>query len=260
MAHYSLFIPHVQGANPEHLARVGLGSLNADGAPEFGDATGPEGTKGVFGTWRDHSQASIFHPHFGYDESRQTWTPCAVDESIGLKKGDFWIGMEPDNPVTPDDLRRPNQQLGYEIELGDGNTWTIPRVTALPTTLGIDLDSGKIKGSTTKPFADFSERTWAYASTIFDQLGMLHKLQQQKPDLAVKQNVEFALEDTFKHACDALAINYRLHWQIINALPVPLFTEANTVQCLLAMIDYHEIMEVREQKKNSTVTVIIEIG
>ncbi len=258
MAHYSLYFPERQGSTPEHLTRVGLGCLLKDGAPEFADLDrGPDGKSGVMCTWRNMEIPTDEHPHLGFSKERQHWEPCAVSDKDGVAKGDFWIGFEEEKKPRPLDLQWNELHDGYRLVLGDGNEWLIPTMEALPQTFGIDVDSGKMVSEPTEEYEDFCRRTNEYASIILNELGMLDRLYKARPDKAPDESqVEFSLEDCFEYCCDALLINYRVHWQVINAMRPRILTQKIVMQVLLATFDYHNIIDVREDKKKDHILFI----
>lgn len=263
MAHYSLFFPGRVGGTPDHLTEVGLGSLCEHGGPEFSPLLGdsPTGKPGVYCSWRDHvGRPSETHSRLSYDRDCQLWSPCAKDDSRGVEKGDFWIGFDAERLMVPEDVAYKKQQRGYEIELGDGNQWRIPSVEVLPKVFGVDLDSGAMLNEPEQRYAGFCHKAEAYAELIFSEIRRLDAVCQSGADVDDEPcSVEYTLKETFEYCCDALAINYRLHWQVVNAMRPRLLTESLAVYCLLATIDYHQLVETRELKKKEP-TVLIAFG
>lgn len=158
----------------------------------------------------------------GYFPDRQTWHEC--------DGGKYWIGIDNDNPPTPEDLQRPTSVLGYPTELADGNKWHIPVARSFPsgTTLPESLDLG--------PDGEV-------VSTVMPQFVALSLV-------AEGLYLEFMATQTFEAewdvlvdlAVDALCVNYfGGKWLFAKALR--LFTKSNITQTAFALIDGPLIQE-----------------
>jgi hypothetical protein len=207
MAGFVLFIPKVTGANPQHVARVGLGELLADGAPEFADCTGPENARGVVCGWRTGNADS--DP--ALSPVGLTWTPAKADKRRGLKAKRFWIGVDPSRPLRPEDIERKTQYDGYAVKLADGNLWHIPAAVNLPHKAGLNDDGEfcRVIANRWRPFYEASQR---HAAIILAACGEL--LTTAKPK---GKFIPVTIAESFAFCCDALAINYRLTPELVDA-------------------------------------------
>ena len=82
---------------------------------------GPGDKSGVLLTYLKECPTRDIPQHWGYYPDHQNWEPLAA----GLPT---WIGWNPDQPPTPEDLRRRSLVPGYHYVLGDGNPWVVPIV------------------------------------------------------------------------------------------------------------------------------------
>lgn len=79
----------------------------------------------------------------------------------------LWVGTEPNEPATPEQLQKRRVHPGYSLELGDGNTYTIPVVrrpdgsTNLPTDMVFDA-AGKLQ----EPIKPAYTRYWESSAEV----------------------------------------------------------------------------------------------
>lgn len=150
------------------------------------DTKGPGDKSGTIICYQD-SQGNV-PSRCGFFAGQQTWHP--VDDGSLL-----WIGTQNDQPPTPQDMERSKVFRGYEMELGDGNTWQIPiirRPTDLQTALPQSqyIENGKLVRSLKAAYL----RYWQHSEEVADGF------------LAGK---EFSVIRAHELAVEALSLNYR---------------------------------------------------
>lgn len=217
-----VYIPGVQGADPEHLARAGLGGLVGPNAPSLIPLEvlrGPDGGRGMLYTWR--SDPAPYRP----DE--QDWTagpaaPAAESEEPRAKSkkrgkapalgslpsalSSYWLGRWKDRPIAPAALARPKQYRGPLVELRDGQAWQIPVAFQLPQIAGEWTVPGQLEFRPVEEFRDYWEQAGRW-------LGLFLRKAQD-----VEGTYTYAFQDAWTFACRALAINYLLTPAIVTWL------------------------------------------
>jgi len=67
-----------------------------------------------------------------FEPETQEWVQ-ALDPQPSALSPSYWYGWRRDDPPRPEDLARPDQYLGYPVQLGDGRQWLVPTVRAFGT-------------------------------------------------------------------------------------------------------------------------------
>lgn len=256
MASYSIYFPGATGANPSHFDRVGLPGIS-DNA-QFADVLqhGPDNGRGLLATWQrgDPATDATLGVHAGL-----RWKEAKPDEARGLAKGRFWIGIDSAKPVRPEDLERPKTERinGHWRRLDDGNRWMIPAVPCLPHTMGLHPDTGAFAARVGDEHAAFAARAMSYAVEMFRALDALGPLLDVRPDMAQHEGLVVTIEDAWSHACEALAINYRVTPEIVDALE--LLDKQAMLNVIMATFDYHAVVECVQLKKKPVATVTIPV-
>lgn len=253
MAHYLIYIPHVQGATDDHLRRLGLEQLLRDGGPSWLEVleNGPDGGRGMVATWMFGRPE--LDPFPGVDLARQHWEPAAGNAESGRPQGAFWIGWEIARPPMPAHLARRKQYAGIRVELHDGSAWMIPESRSLPHIVGLDAD-GRVAMQYAPEFERFCRKAEEYAVLICRQIGALEQLRAAKPDINPDHvAVDFELSDAYGYCCEALALNYRVCPEVVAALKI--LARPHIVAVAAATISLPAILEVRDQKKTDFVSI-----
>ena len=182
---------------------------------------GPGGASGVFlyvfGPDREAPKRCNFQPQF------QAWREM-------LPAAGLWIGQDLEEPIRPRDLVReggstsidgaPNvPHRGWEIELADGNRYTVPIVrrpaavakygrpiTNLPEDIGWDAD-GRFVQTVKREYAQIWEDVGKLCDLFFDADGE-HR----------RGEFELSVEDALRWAIRILALNYRYDAHLQNLL------------------------------------------
>lgn len=222
-----IFLPNKHGANPQHLLAAGLQALfsKSDDAPDCTDliTAGPAGLHGQIWGWLGKGSEQL-----GYLET-QTWI-----EGGG---GQYWIGWEPENAPSPENLARRDSCGGRVVPLGDGRMWRIPSAVDLPRTA--KLKEGHWSWQPEARYSAFVERSaWAF-------------------DVAYRclaeQSREIPLE-AIPYALEVLNINYRMLPEIADHLG--LFTPNALLTLLAAATDFEKLCDIEAQLKKGAAVPI----
>jgi hypothetical protein len=246
MASYVIYIPGKSAANPQHLHEVGLGDILADGAsPEFIDVQkGPDGGSGVLCGWRKGDLATDCH--LGVHESQQ-WIAATEDPELELPAKRWWLGVELQRKVQPEDIERSELLKGQYVTLNDGASWLIPQVSLLPHNLNKASD-GKWRRFPKPQYASWIQRADEYFRKIAEETERVRILADEDPEIDPTQaTFPVSINDGCQFACEALMINYRLAPDIISALD--LLDDHAIAEVVVATIELDQILEVRELKK-----------
>lgn len=184
--HFQIFIPNVQGANPQHLVDVGLanlalGSHFQDGQP------GPDDQRGVMVNWWGEGPKR----NFTYDAASQKWAP-------GPEQA-YWVGFVVDDPPRECELRRDYMNAGNRVSFNDEvntDTWIIPRSESLDRAL-ILQDDGSLRFEPLRRFGRFNAACESFRAKFLSG-----------------KSANFSWEELASFVTAALDLNYRM--------PVPL--------------------------------------
>lgn len=189
------------------------------------ETKGPGEKSGTIICYRDYQEN--VPSRFGYFPDQQTWH--SVDD------GSLWIGIQNDQPPTPTDLMRAKVFRGYEMELGDGGTWTIPiirRPTDLSTTLPQSqyIERGKLVQSLKAAYRSY----WDHSEEVAD--GFL-------------VGKEFSIVRAHELAVEALGLNYRFGHNEQKILGI--VDSENYIALLGYTIDLPHVKAVLEAQKKT---------
>ena len=210
------------------LTELGLGSIFSDCnslTVRAGDVTsgGPDGGSGVIICYQ--TPKGSIPDRDGYVPSQQTWHDC----------GEFWIGLDNNSPVVPEDLVRESQNDGYAIALG-GREYVVPVVrreddtTLLPRDIQLNPAREVLKAQFQKNWDDSAEVIeWAQNNSWPKELdGVAHAV-----ELAVS----------------VLGINYRYGVHEHNA--IGLIDSTNWLKVLVCSSDFPKLKEIDESQKKT---------
>jgi hypothetical protein len=190
VAHFQVYLSGQHQS--DELAQRGLSGL-VDGAFRAECMTGPDGKRGSLFGWMT-TKGKLDN---AYRPERQKWTPAVPMD--GMEAGRYWVGYDPENPPTPDDLQRRYPYRGVRSQLGDGNEWWLAKETEIPATMRL-ADNGEWKFIPQRQFDEFCQATANWRSIM---AGV-------NPHYMVAEIVEFVRL--------ALGINYRLTPEIESEL------------------------------------------
>jgi hypothetical protein len=237
MAHYSIFIPNIKGAAPEHLEKVGLGDLLREGEPAPTAVEcyrGPDNLPGMVFGWPIGAGRSIPLGHF----PNIKWTPNHDSK--------FWLGVDPDDPPQPIEMARKTMIVGSQVTLGDGFTWLLPTISRLPSNYALNKD-GELTQVVKDQYKKLYESSVSIVSEILNQFGMIELVREKRPDLA-DYTIPVNVEDGLKLIADSLAINYRVTFEL--AIILGIFDQSSAARALVELTELRELRIVQEQKKN----------
>lgn len=229
--HFQIYIPGVHGADPEHIARAGLGDLR-ENAHFVAAADGPDGRGGMVVSW----PRSTAEPR-GYRPEEQTWLPAVPQGERPARR--YWVGVWNDDPPAPDDLRRGSHLEGYYVALGDGNEWAVPVARWLPGPIRLDPETGAKTQEIDAAYRDFFERSQRWYRMLFDA-------DPEADQILVP-------EDYWDYCVDALRLNYRLPQELVAHLG--LITTVNWWAIVLTTLEGGSIREASEEKKSTNGSV-----
>lgn len=237
MAQPLYFLPHLHpdqvnnvGTRKAMLRERGLLDVFADVPMELMPCVGVpgRGPNNLSGSILYYQSPKTDIPRRTYfKDAEQQWTPVGTGEHV-------WIGIDTDDPPTPDDMVRRTVYEGYGIDLADGKRWQIPVIrrchdasTALPTDMVWD-STGKL----IEPIKPAYEALWRDTETV----SRWFVEDQQAPR-----------SDALRHAVKALSINYRFGVNEQNLLRV--IDATNFMAVLMAMVDYPTYQAIEESQK-----------
>lgn len=180
---------------------------------------GPDEKAGVILTYQ--TPEGRLPRNLGYHAELQEWTPYGDGTKL-------WIGIDPTEPPTPDDLQRKRQYTGYAIELS-GQPWLVPVVrrlddsTELPRRLLWDAT-----GQVIEPVKAEYVAYWEESMEVVERLVFEEGRPATIKDMPVVRGLELCVR--------ALSINYRFsraeqcivepidadNWQLVLAATVDL--------------------------------------
>lgn len=258
MAHYLVYIPGAEGADPAQLDRVGLEGLQRGCAQLTEDRIddtpqafpilndGPDGGAGVIFSWLD-PRAPDKNPRAGHFADSQTWTPAPPDPVRKLPAKRYWLGIETARPPRPDDLARRHQLHGLEILLaGDEDLpreqrqgWRIPSALTLPARYVLDPETGEECQEVKSPYRDLWDRSrwfWDVAENY------------------VRHDIPFDRKQLREYIACFLSQNYRVNLPLCYALK--LFDGVTEWNAALATVDFSRLQDIEAevQKKSSPLT------
>lgn len=175
------FIPNApkDGLQKSHIVAAGLGGILRDrltpedlaGSGRLAIAGVTNGPGGLHGVILQVQIENVFAPDdadtaptaVGYYPQRQTWQPMF---SAGSPLPAAYIGFDPADLPTPEDLERDTLISGYDRELADGRIWMTP-IVRLTHDTHLLPDTWKVEGgkvvSKIKP-------DWAWAWDLSGQI------------------------------------------------------------------------------------------
>jgi hypothetical protein len=246
VAHYLIYIPRLAEPDDSQLEKVGLAALRNSGCPIHGTAVrqlGPDDGDGMIFSWV-HGDARDCDPH---RHAQLEWTPAKLNKAKGLKEGRYWFGVDPASRPTADDLQLPHIHPGHDVRCADNNFWHIPAAARMPHCHGMNAD-GEWERRIARQYEKFYTRAMRYGVELFSEIDAFEAVKQTMPEMQDSDHaVSVELDDTDKHCCSALALNYRLTPEIIDLLG--LLDDATMIAIISATLDLPEIKEVLNQKK-----------
>lgn len=296
MAHFRILIPNSTANPADELRRVGLSDLlrDNDRAPTGAQlGAGPNGIRGLCVSWDpEHAtQPGVESPRYEFDASLDTAIEAPADPTNKRPQGRYWLLTENARPVTPADVKRKpvdsfegllpaardadhvreskanrlkalTRFAGNAVKLGDGQEWTFPNLSELPTRFQFNAATNDWDTAVEPKF----RTTYDRIKDVFDACRN-HILWDLVRDFTSEQIHEsltpaerdFLLTTTpaamddrrvaVPFLCEMLALNYRLTPWLINELG--LLKPSNLWSCLCACTDANALIELHRtvQKK-----------
>ena len=246
--HFTVYIPNARGADPGHLARVGLPNLAKEPGCAWNDARGPDGTMGVLGAWRPHGE---------------TPAPMSCNEIPNWEsfyEGKFWIGWDAAHPPTPEELRKKMMIGGGQVRLADGNLWVVPYMELMPHRHVMDPNTGEIDRRISPEYREFWERGAEIMLDVFRRLDILDylegtKLAREVPPEVLERKAVIRLSDVDLFCSKLLALNYRVEKEIVLGV-LNLLDDAICKDVVNALLQMEDLLQVRDEKKTEEFVVI----
>ncbi len=226
MSGFLYYIPGLQAVSADDVKRAGLDFVWGGSGFSFREvAQGPDSVTGCV------VARNNFGGGMGYYPDRQDWKE--------LKS--FWIGLERDRDLTPEDLKRPDMVWGHNIQLADDNDWQIPVAHAVDRQLVLGDDGQWEDGKTLGRFDVLNE----HAEKIFEVLCAETEGQEDAPTITPLEAAAMCV--------DALAVNYYVGPQEVNLLG--LLTSRNVLEVLKAVVDLPTLIEAAKKKGEGVPTI-----
>lgn len=216
------YVPKLQAISKPDLSRFGIDEVfGRQPIAQRSTSPGPDGHGGVvFGLSVNGKDSRI-----GYFPDRQEWQEFKTGENS------VFLGRDENNLPTPDNMARSEEITGHQVELLDGNKWTIPLARSFPEGMvfgmaysGIGKDGKPIKEILPKyvEICRIAEKAWN--GVQFD-LGWV-----EDGDLA-----DFPDDQILTMACQFLTLNY--HLTLKEVLFLRLLNENKSNEILCAAVD-----------------------
>jgi hypothetical protein len=153
-----------------------------------------------------------------------------------VEEGPYWIGLAKGQLPTPEDLKRPHQYAGYDIELAYG-TWKIPVIRRVDDSTNLPRDCFFERGQLVEPIKDAYRRYWDASAEVgkwfFNEGGF--------KDFDKARGLILAIE--------ALSLNYRYtlaEHALLRAVDVE-----SLMTVLAGSVDYYRAQALENAKKKN---------
>jgi len=235
MAGFLYYLPNVRTLNEAGVREAGLAYALGRGGPTYqAMSPGPNGSAGVLFTLPGASGQCASSEAAG----RATWAQ--------VPNAAVWVGFDPDDPPTPEDLARERQIDGHGVTLEDGQQWLVPVARALaghcPLPRRVSWDGAQWSpGEVLERYRDLeghAQRLW----------GLVMGAAEATPETEAPPPITFA--DECDIAAAALALNYRLGPAEISLLG--LFSTESEARVALAIIDWPALEALKKKAASDT--------
>lgn len=233
------FLPHVNWTREQNISitrsiirEAGLADIFSDvreGSVGFNvlSGRGPGDLSGTIVFYTDDREP----PHrMGYYPAEQVWTPAGDG-------GKLWIGLDTDRKPTPAEIRRRLLHPGYQLELADGQTYSIPVVrrpdgsTNLPTDFVFDA-AGKLQ----EPIKDTYRAYWDASAEVCQWF-----YNEDAPKFDKAKAISLAI--------DVLKLNYR--YGVLEQNALRLIDATNWMSVLAFSVDLPRVQAERDAQKKT---------
>jgi len=260
------FIPGRTGAGKAELERLGISQAmgcsaesgpcdNLAGVP--GAGTILWATQGPRPDVRD-TVTLRWVPQFGKDSSREPVAGSRLKEETDAptakRQAVYYVGADPHCPPTPAELMRDEAIDGRQIELADGQFWTVPIArkydaggfaTALPSRLCVDAD-----GTDVFKVLPRYEACWNAAIAAWNlYIGTAARAAGDAPD-ELAELPQMSMGEALGLAATVLNVNYRVSLPELKILGALASDNVMRILRAAADIDGFETM-LAASKKNS---------
>lgn len=187
---------------------------------------GPDGGKGVV--------VGRSTGRLGFYPSEQSWQ--RIPGLTGV-----WIGRYKKDAIKPSDLERPKMLPGHAVELGDGQTWTVPTARAYVE------QNGELLAACALPTRSVlgDDGQWQ-SGKVLDRYAELWAVATRTRDALLGQVSDFGFAEMHRAATLALAANYFVG--AVECAILELFNEETVGRILQALIDMPHVEEWLKKK------------
>ena len=244
MSRFLYFLP-VENDAVGSIDRLGLSYAFEESPTTRGCRRGPTGQAGTILSTHPLQGGPV-----GFFPDKQIWQPVAGVFEGGRPA----VGMYTDNVPKPTGLMRREMLRGHDIQLGNGNLWTIPIArgfaeengdvgwyTTLPQYRGLDENGKWVQKGVAERYQQLWDVATRFSATML--LG-IEEAQDQRETVA-----EFDFDEENEAAVLALTTNYRISATEIDMLR--LLNDTTVTELLLALIDWPTFMDLLKKKERA---------
>lgn len=232
-----IYLPGKRRALPEVLDESGAGWFR-DPADSLAWTEiiegGPDGGGGML-AFDDRSRVPVAQIAPG-----QKWVPCIAQEDV--ESGSYWVGFWEENRPLPEDLQRKELVESFPVALADGREWLIPIAHLLPKRFTLNRVTFEQEEVVLSEHRDFYQRS----NELFEYL-----VSDEFHD-RLEEKLQVVIPGGLRYAADALAKNYRVNLDAVDALE--LIGHAEAIEIAGIATGLKMVAEV--SKKNGAATLL----
>lgn len=247
--HYLIYIPGVQGSDSGPLILAGLAPLLREGEPGPSAAQvdrGPDGRSGTIYGWISGTDSDQTLGMFPSTTWLKNWN------------SKFWLGINEADPPQPRDLIRKRIVPGRQITLADGFNWSVPSISQLPHKF-FQNEDGELERKVRAEYQTYYDFAMQVNSQLMESFSKIEELRAVDEKLADEQFIPVTIPDGLKFVASALAINYRLSFDICILLGM--FDNRSAAAAMVVFCELSEIRLVSDTiKKKELPPVFIHAG
>lgn len=233
---YQVYFPGRGPIGKDCLEAAGIGMMSGVEGEQWNEVlSGPEGYGyGRIVSWvGENSEVPMSCP------AGWKWTPYE-DEEGGVR---FLIGVNPNDMPSHKDMLLTSFTPGHFVVFSNDQELVVPIAEKLEAKHRIV--EGKWVRKVSSKYESFylqAERIWEDVAVALDVGGLVEMNDDDRP-----AHVPITIDIADNFVCDALAINYRLFPEAIDALG--LIDDTSIARVVISVLDVSDIISVRDDKK-----------